>query len=72
VTLAITGNTETEIVITGSIVVPLVVTGVLAWIFLRGKGHDPDEQRWRRLDEQRRAEAAAAQRRAEAEANDRR
>jgi hypothetical protein len=36
-------------------VVPVSVVVVLAWFFLRSKRDDPDEQRWRRLDEQRRA-----------------
>jgi hypothetical protein len=57
VTLAISGNTGLEIIVTGSIVVPLAVTAVIVWIFLRGKHDDPDEQRWRRLAEQRRAES---------------
>jgi hypothetical protein len=45
----------TDVVLLLSIVVPVTVTIVLAWVFLRGKRDDPDEQRWRRLDEQRRA-----------------
>jgi hypothetical protein len=43
-----------EGVLLASIVVPLAITGVLTWVFLRGKRDDPDEQRWRRLAEQRR------------------
>lgn len=43
-----------DAVILGSIVVPVVVTVAIAWVFLRGKKDDPDEQRWRRLAEQRR------------------
>jgi len=34
-----------------------VVTIALAWVFLRGMKDDPDEQRWRRLDQQRREAA---------------
>ena len=54
-TVAVTGNTWLEVVVTLSIVVPVSVTIVLAWFFLRTSRDDPDEQRWRRLDEQRRA-----------------
>ena len=52
--LAYTGSTWTEVVITASIVVPVVIASGLAWVVLRGKASDPDEQRWARLDEQRR------------------
>jgi hypothetical protein len=34
-----------------------VITIVLAWFILRGARNDPDEQRWRRLAEQRRSES---------------
>lgn len=47
----------TDLVILGSIVLPVVVTIALAWVFLRGMKDDPDEQRWRRLDQQRREAA---------------
>ena len=53
-TLAITGNTWIEVIVTLSIVVPLSVLGVVVWFFLRSSRNDPDEQRWRRLEEQRR------------------
>ena len=53
-TLAVSGNTWLEVIVTLSIVVPVGVVIVLAWVFLRGKREDPDEQRWQRLDEQRR------------------
>ena len=33
---------------------PVAIASVLTWVFLRGKSADPDEQRWARLDEQRR------------------
>jgi uncharacterized paraquat-inducible protein A len=49
--------TATDDVILASIVVPVAVTIALAWVFLRGKKDDPDEQRWRRLAEQRREAA---------------
>jgi hypothetical protein len=47
----------TDAVILGSIIVPVLVTIALAWGFLHGKKDDPDEQRWRRLAEQRREAA---------------
>ena len=46
--LAYSGSTWTEIIISASIFVPVVVTLALAWFFLRGAGKDPDEQRLRR------------------------
>jgi hypothetical protein len=46
--------TATDAVLLISIVAPLAITVALAWVFLRGKKDDPDEQRWRRLAEQRR------------------
>ena len=52
--LGYSGSTWTEVLVTGSIVVPVVIAAVLAWVVLRGKSSDPDEQRWARLDEQRR------------------
>jgi multisubunit Na+/H+ antiporter MnhC subunit len=45
----------TEVIVLLSIVVPVAITLVLVWVFLRGKKDDPDEQRWRRLAEQRKA-----------------
>lgn len=47
-TLAYTGTTWTQIVVGLSIFVPVVVTIVLAVVFLRGAKNDPDEQRLRR------------------------
>jgi nitrogen fixation-related uncharacterized protein len=52
--LAVTGNTWLQVIVLLSIVLPVAVVLVLTWVFLRGKRDDPDEQRWRRLDEQRR------------------
>lgn len=40
-----------------SIVVPVTLTIVIVWFFLRGWKDDPDEQRWKRLAEQRKAQA---------------
>jgi hypothetical protein len=55
VTLAVSGNTWVEVILLLSAVVPLTIVGVLIWVFLRHWRDDPDEQRWRRLDEQRKA-----------------
>jgi purine-cytosine permease-like protein len=49
--LAITGNSWLELILIGSAVVPVSIVAVLAYFFLKRK--DPDEERWRRLDEQR-------------------
>jgi heme/copper-type cytochrome/quinol oxidase subunit 2 len=46
-----TGSTWTQIVVAFSIFVPVVVTAVLAVVFLRGAKNDPDEQRLRRVQE---------------------
>src|SRR5581483_6404179 len=53
VTLAVTGNTWVEVILILSAVVPLSIVAVLMWLFLRGAKNDPDEQRWRRLAQQR-------------------
>ncbi len=49
--IAYTGSTWTQIVVAFSIFVPVVVTAVLAVVFLRGAKNDPDEQRLRRAQE---------------------
>jgi hypothetical protein len=54
VTLAYSADAWTEVIVAFSIFVPVVVTAVIAVVFLRGAKDDPDEQRWRRLSEQRR------------------
>jgi heme/copper-type cytochrome/quinol oxidase subunit 2 len=46
--LAYSGTTWTQIIVAMSIFVPVVVTAVLAVVFLRGAKDDPDEQRLRR------------------------
>ena len=46
--LAYTASTWTQIVVAVSIFVPVVVTVVLAVVFLRGAGNDPDQKRLRR------------------------
>jgi hypothetical protein len=50
--LAYTGTTWTQIVVAGSIFVPVVVTIALAYVFLRGAKDDPDEQRLRRAQQE--------------------
>lgn len=44
-------------VLLASIVVPLVLLAGVIWFFMRGWKDDPDEQRWKRLAEQRKAQA---------------
>ena len=46
-----------DVIILVSIVVPVTITIVIVWVFLRGWKDDPDEQRWKRLAEQRKAQA---------------
>jgi hypothetical protein len=48
VTLAYTASTWTQVIVALSIFVPVVVTIVIAVLFLRGARNDPDEQRLRR------------------------
>jgi hypothetical protein len=55
--LADNGSAALQVIVALSIFVPVVVTVALAWIFLHGKSRDPDEQRWKRLAEQRRTAA---------------
>lgn len=50
--LAVTGNSWLEVILILSAVIPLSIVGVLAYFFLKRK--DPDEERWKRLAEQRR------------------
>jgi hypothetical protein len=54
--IAATGSTWTEIVIMGSIFVPITIAVVLTVYVLRGAKNDPDEQRWRRLEDKERSE----------------
>jgi hypothetical protein len=54
--IAATGSTWTEILITLSIFVPVVIAVVLTVYVLRGAKNDPDEQRWRRLEDKERSE----------------
>ncbi len=47
-------STWTQIIVGISIFLPVIVTVWITIVVLRGKKDDPDEQRWRRLAEQRR------------------
>ncbi len=61
--LALTPNAWTEVVVALSIFVPVIVAAALTVWVLRGKRNDPDEQRWRRLEAERRAQSDMPQRR---------
>ena len=52
--LAYTGTTWTQVIVACSIFVPVAIAAALAWFVLHGKSADPDEQRWARLDMERR------------------
>jgi hypothetical protein len=52
--LAASGGTALEVVLIASAVVPVTITVVIAWLFLRGKRDDPDEKLWRLQDAERR------------------
>lgn len=60
--LAYTADTWTQVIVAVSIFVPVLIASGLAWLVLRGKRDDPDEQRWRRLAEQRREASREASR----------
>lgn len=47
--LAITGSSWVEIVLILSATVPVAITVVIAWFFLRGARHDPDEARLKQV-----------------------
>jgi hypothetical protein len=49
VTLGYTADTWTQVIVAFSIFVPVVITLVIAVVFLRGAKNDPDEQRLRRV-----------------------
>jgi hypothetical protein len=53
-TLALTASGWTQVIVALSIFVPVIVTAVITFYVLRGKKDDPDEQRWRRLEAERR------------------
>jgi hypothetical protein len=58
--IAYSADAWTQVIVGLSIFVPVLITIALAWVFLRGARNDPDEQRRRRLDAERRAANAAA------------
>jgi hypothetical protein len=49
----VSASTWTQIIVAVSIFVPVGVATWITVVVLRGKKDDPDEQRWRRLAEQR-------------------
>ena len=56
----LSAGTWTEIIVASSIFVPIAFAAILTVVVLRGGKDDPDEQRWRRLEEQRREADPAA------------
>lgn len=52
--LALTASGWTQVIVALSIFVPVIVTALITIVVLRGKKNDPDEQRWRRLEVERR------------------
>jgi hypothetical protein len=61
--LAVRSDAWTQVVVALSIFVPVIVAAALTIWVLRGAKDDPDEQRWRRLEAERRAAAETTQRR---------
>jgi hypothetical protein len=53
--IAYSASAWTQVIVGLSIFVPVVITLALAWVFLRGARNDPDEQRRRQMDAERRA-----------------
>ena len=49
-----------DVIVLASIVVPLTLAAVITWIFLRGWKDDPDEQRWKRMAEERKAQSSSS------------
>jgi hypothetical protein len=60
--IAFSASAWTQVIVAVSIFVPVLITAALAWVFLRGARNDPDEQRRRRMDAERRAKNAESQR----------
>ena len=58
-----TASTWTQVIVGLSIFVPVLATAALAWAFLRGARNDPDEQRRRQIDADRRAHNRSDRRR---------
>ncbi len=61
--IAYTASVWTQVIVAVSIFVPVLVTVGITWAFMRGARNDPDEQRRRRMDADRRATNAAESRR---------
>jgi heme/copper-type cytochrome/quinol oxidase subunit 2 len=61
--IAYTASVWTQVIVAVSIFVPVLVTIAITWAFLRSARNDPDEQRRRRMDAERRAANAADSRR---------
>jgi hypothetical protein len=53
--IAYSASAWTQVIVGLSIFVPVLITLALAWVFLRGARNDPDEQRRRQMDAERRA-----------------
>jgi uncharacterized paraquat-inducible protein A len=47
--VAYTASTWTAVIVAASIFVPVIITIVLTWVFLRNWRHDPDEQRLKQV-----------------------
>ena len=52
--LALTSSGWTQVIVALSIFVPVIVAAAITFVVLRGAKDDPDEQRWRRLELERR------------------
>ncbi len=61
--IAYTASVWTQVIVAVSIFVPVLVTIAITWAFLRSARNDPDEQRRRRMDAERRAANAGESRR---------
>jgi hypothetical protein len=53
--IAFSASAWTQVIVSVSIFVPVLITAALAWFFLRGARNDPDEQQRRRQDAERRS-----------------
>ncbi len=60
--IAYTASVWTQVIVAVSIFVPVLVTVAITWAFMRSARDDPDEQRRRRMDAERRAANAAESR----------
>lgn len=60
--IAYTASAWTQVIVAFSIFVPVLITIAITWAFLRSARNDPDEQRRRRMDAERRAANANSHR----------